>query len=75
MSRRKQMTVTGILKVIEVIAESGKSWEDAAANVVAHAGKTLKGINSIYIKDIQAKVEKNRIVMLRINANISLMVQ
>jgi flavin-binding protein dodecin len=63
------------LKVIEVIAESNKSWEAAAENAVAHAGKTLKGIKSIYIKDMQAKVENNKIVMFRINANISFLLK
>lgn len=63
--------MTNMLKVIEVIAESDKGWEDAAANAVARASKTVKGIKSIYIKDVQAKVENNRIVMYRINANIS----
>lgn len=63
--------MTNMLKVIEVIAESDKGWEDAAANAVARASKTVKGIKSIYIKDVQAKVENNRIVKYRINANIS----
>ena len=67
--------MTNMLKVIEVIAESNKSWEDAAANAVARAGKTLKGIKSIYIKDFQAKVENNKVVMYRINANISFMLE
>ena len=40
-----------LLKVIEVLAESGKSWEDAAARAVATAAKTVHGIKSIYIKD------------------------
>lgn len=65
--------MTSMLKVIEVIAESNKSWEDAAANAVTRAGKTLKGIKSIYIKDMQAKVENNKIILYRINANISFM--
>ena len=65
--------MTNMLKVIEVIAESDKSWEDAAANAVARAGKTLNGIKSIYIKDMQAKVENNKIILYRINANISFM--
>jgi len=67
--------MTNMLKVIEVIAESNKSWEDAAANAVARAGKTLNGIKSIYIKDFQAKVENNKVVMYRINANISFMLE
>jgi hypothetical protein len=71
----KEPPMTNMLKVIEVIAESNKSWEDAAAGAVARAGKTLKGIKSIYIKDFQAKVENNKIVMYRINANISFMLE
>ena len=67
--------MTNMLKVIEVIAESSKSWEDAAAVAVTRAGKTLKGIKSIYIKDLQAKVENNKIVMYRVNANISFMLE
>lgn len=67
--------MTSMLKVIEVIAESDKSWEDAAANAVARAGSTLNGIKSIYIKDFQAKIENNKIVLYRINANISFMLE
>ena len=62
-----------MLKVIEVLAESNKSWEDAAANAVTRASKTLNSIKSIYIKDFEAKVENNKIVRYRINAKISFM--
>lgn len=68
-------TMSNMLKVIEVIAESDQSWEAAAASAIARAGKTLKGIKSIYIKDFQAKVENNKIVLYRINANISFMLE
>ena len=67
--------MTDMLKVIEVLAESNKSWEDAAANAVTRAGKTLNGIKSIYIKDFEAKVENNKIVSYRINAKISFMLE
>ena len=38
--------MTDMLKVIEVLAELDKSWEDAAANAIARARKTIKGIKS-----------------------------
>ncbi len=60
-----------MLKVIEVLAESDKSWEDAAAKAVAQASKSVHGIKSIYIKDFEAKVDENKIVQFRINAKIS----
>ncbi|MEW6324221.1 MAG: dodecin family protein [Nitrospirota bacterium] len=60
-----------VLKVIEVLAESEKSWEDAAQQAVSRAAKTLHGISSIYIKHFEAKVENKKIVKYRINANVS----
>ncbi|HYA20905.1 MAG TPA: dodecin family protein [Burkholderiales bacterium] len=67
--------MTNMLKVIEVLAESNKSWEDAAAYAVARASKTLTGIRSIYIKDFEAKVENNKIVQYRVNAKISFLLE
>jgi flavin-binding protein dodecin len=60
-----------LLKVIEVLAESEKSWEDATAGAVTRASKTLKNIRSIYIENFEAKVEGNKVVRYRINAKIS----
>lgn len=60
-----------MLKVIEVLAESEKSWEDAAQQAVTRAAKSLHGIKSIYIKDFEAKVDGGKIVAYRINANIT----
>ena len=63
--------MSDMLKVIEVLAESDKSWEDAASNAVTRASKSVHGIKSIYIKDMKAEVENNKITNYRINANIS----
>ncbi len=60
-----------VVKVIELLSESDKSWEDAAQQAVAKAGKSLHGIKSIYIKNFEGKVENNKIVMYRINAQVS----
>jgi len=43
-----------ILKVMEVLAESNKSWEDAAKEAVREASETLENIRSIYIKEFKA---------------------
>lgn len=60
-----------MLKVIEVLAESDKSWEDAARSAVAQAAKTVRNVKSIYIKNFEATVADNKISCYRINANIS----
>lgn len=60
-----------ILKVIEVLAESDKSWEDAASKAVREASETVENIRSVYIKELQASVENNNIKKYRVNAKIS----
>jgi len=60
-----------IHKVIEVISQSDKSWEDAAQLAVKDAGKTVKNIRSIYIKNMEAVVKDGKIVQYRVNANLT----
>ncbi len=59
------------LKVIEVLAESEKSWEDAAQSAVRKAASSLHNIKSIYIKEMEAKVEGDQIREYRINGKIT----
>lgn len=63
--------MSDMLKVIEVLAESDKSWEDAAQTAVANASKSLHGVKSIYVKNFEGKVENGKIVKYRVNAKIS----
>ena len=60
-----------ILKVIEVLAQSEKSWEDAAQIAVTKASNTVSGLKSVYIKEMEAVVENNKITQFRINAKIT----
>lgn len=60
-----------IHKVIEVISQSDKSWEDAAQRAVADAGKSVEQITSIWVKNFEAVVKDNKIVEYRVNANIT----
>lgn len=60
-----------IHKVIEVISQSEKSWEDAAQAAVRDAGKTVKNIKSIYIEHMEAVVTGGAIAQYRVNAKIT----
>ena len=60
-----------IMKVIEVLAESPKSWEDAATAAVVKASESVQGIRSIYIKEFEAQVDNNKVVNWRINAKVT----
>lgn len=64
-----------VIKVLELMASSEKSWEDAAARAVAEAGRTVKNIRSIYIQDHSAVVHNNKITEYRIDAKVSFEVE
>jgi hypothetical protein len=60
-----------VLKVIELMASSEKSWEDAVQNAVTTAGKTLKGIRSVWIQDQSAVVKDGKIAEFRVTCKIT----
>lgn len=64
-----------VVKVIEIIAQSPKSWEDAAQEALKEVEKTIQDVRSIYVRDLQAKVENGKIVEYRLNAKISFAVK
>ncbi len=66
--------MASVVKVIEVIAQSKKGWEDAAQKAVKKAAKSIDNIKSVYIQDMSAKVEGNQIVLYRVNAKIAFVV-
>jgi hypothetical protein len=51
-----------IVKVIEVIASSEKGVDDAIRSAVTEVAKTVRNIDSVYVKDIKAHVKDNRVV-------------
>ncbi len=61
----------GVLKVIEIMSSSKKSWEDAASNAVAEASKTLQGIVSVYVQDQSATVVKGKIEEFRVTVKLT----
>ncbi len=60
-----------VVKVIELLAQSEKSWEDAAQGAVEEASKTLRNIRSVYIKNFEAAVEGGKITQFRVNAKVT----
>ena len=60
-----------IVKVIEVISSSTTGIEDAIQNAVSEASKTIRNIDSVYIKDIKAHVKDGKITTYGIVCKIS----
>lgn len=64
-----------VIKVIEIMASSPNSWEEAAQNALAEAAKTIRGIKSIYVRETSATVKDGKIAEYRVNCKISFEVQ
>ncbi len=64
-----------VLKVIEVLANSDKSWEDATKKAVTHAAKSVKNIRSVYVQDQSASVTNNEVTEFRVNVKITFEVE
>ena len=60
-----------LLKVIELLAESKKSWEDAAQNAVTETSKSIRNIRSVYVKNLTAEVDNDKITYWRLNCKIT----
>lgn len=61
-----------VLKVVELMSDSSTSWEEAAQTAVKRASKTIKGIRSVWVKDMSATVDKNgKIGSYRLTCKVS----
>ncbi|MBT8189016.1 MAG: dodecin domain-containing protein [Saprospiraceae bacterium] len=60
-----------VIKVVEIMSSSSKSWEDATASGVAKAAKSIKNIKSAFVQSQSATVQKGKIKDYRVNLKIS----
>jgi len=60
-----------VMKVIEVMANSSKSWEDATRKAVAHASKSVKHIKSVFVQSQSAVVNDGEVTEFRVNVKIT----
>ncbi|SDR67185.1 hypothetical protein SAMN04515667_0185 [Formosa sp. Hel1_31_208] len=60
-----------VLKVIEVLSNSEKSWEDATRKAVKQASKSVKNIRSVYVQDQSAIVNGDDVTEFRVNVKLT----
>jgi dodecin len=60
-----------IVKVIEVISTSPTSIEDAVRSAVKEVSKTVRNIDSVYIKDTKAHVQNGEVSTFGVICQIS----
>lgn len=64
-------TIMAIMKVIEVLANSDKSWEDATKKAVKQASKSVKNIKSAFVQSQSVVVNNDEVTEFRVNLKIT----
>ncbi len=60
-----------VLKVIEVMADSKKSWEDATANAVKRTAKSVDNVRGAHVQSQSVVVKNGKVTAYRVNVKIS----
>ena len=60
-----------VMKVIEVMANSSESWEDATRKAVKHASKSVKHIKSAFVQSQSVVVKDDEVEEFRVNVKIT----
>lgn len=68
-------THPSVAKVVELIGSSPNSWEEATANAIEAASRTIRNITGVDVKRCTAKVENNRIVEYRADVKVAFIVE
>jgi len=59
------------VKILELMGESSKSWEDAIQEILKDANQSVKDIRSIYVQDMSASVKDGEIDKYRVSTKLS----
>jgi flavin-binding protein dodecin len=63
-----------VAKVIEISAESSKSFEDAIEKGISRAGKTVENIKTAWVKDQQVTVKDNKVTAFRVSLKVTFII-
>ena len=64
-----------VAKITEISSSSAKSFEDAVADGIKRANKTLKNITGAWVQDMKVDVEKGKIVAYRVNMKVTFVLE
>ncbi|SNR17514.1 dodecin family protein [Tenacibaculum jejuense] len=60
-----------VMKVIEILANSEKSWEDATKKAVSQASKSVKNIRSAFVQSQSVVVKDDEVSEFRVNLKVT----
>ncbi len=64
-----------VAKVIEIVASSDKSFDDAVQQGLAEASQSLRGISGVEIVNWTGDVENNQIVRYKVTMHVAFKIE
>jgi flavin-binding protein dodecin len=64
-----------VVKIIELVGESPKSWDEAIKVVISEAQKSLRGITRIGVKEFDVRMNKDKVDVFRVRAEVSFRIE
>ncbi|HDN82005.1 MAG: dodecin domain-containing protein [Methanomicrobia archaeon] len=64
-----------VVKILELVGSSERSWEDAVQNALKEAEKTVKNITGIDILGYKGDIKENKIVRFKAHVKIAFVVE
>jgi dodecin len=60
-----------VLKVVEILADSDKGWEDATVKAIKKASETVKNIKSAHVQNQSVTVKNQKVSEYRVNVKVT----
>jgi dodecin len=68
-------TAMSIAKITEISATSDKSFDDAVAEGIARANKTLKNITGAWVNEMKVDCKDGKITRYRVNMKVTFVLE
>ena len=65
------VSTTVVVRVMELVGESQRDWQDAVSNAVAEASRRVKNISGVEVYNWTANVQDGRIVEYKANVKVA----
>lgn len=60
-----------VVKVLELVGESPKNWQDAVQNAVGEASRSINHITGVEVENWTAHIENGKIVEYKANVKVA----
>ena len=65
----------GVVKILELVGSSEKSFSDAVRNAVKTAAESVRGIQGVEVLNSNATVENGELTMYKVHCKIAFLIE